>query len=90
MRRDAKLPYDVMVDTIGCVQIKMRAASLQLSRTHTRFTHCARRVYKLTSRGAREEQDETFSMRVLELSHFESVPKQGIELHEVRFSLMSA
>ena len=35
-------------------------------------------------------QDETFSMLVLELSHFESVPKRGIELHEVCFSLMSA
>ena len=90
MRRDVKLLYDVMADTIGYFQLKMRAASLQLARTHTRFTHCARRDYKLTSRGAREEQDETFSMRVLELSHFESVPKQGIELHEVCVSLMSA
>ena len=35
-------------------------------------------------------QDETFSILVLELSHFESVPKRGIELHEVCFSLMSA
>ena len=42
MRRDVKLLYDVMVDTIRYIQVKMRAASLQLARTHTRFTHCAR------------------------------------------------
>ena len=42
MRRDVKLLYDVMADTIGYIQIKMRAASLQLARTHTRFTHCVR------------------------------------------------
>ena len=42
MRRDVKLLYDVMADTIGYIQVKMRAASLQLARTHTRFTHCAR------------------------------------------------
>ena len=40
IRRDVKLLYDVIADTIGYV--KMRAASLQLARTHTRFTHCAR------------------------------------------------
>ena len=42
MRRDIKLLYDVMADTIGYIQVKMRTASLQLSRTHTRFTHCMR------------------------------------------------
>ena len=36
IRRDNKLLYDVIADTIGYV--KMRAASLQLARTHTRFT----------------------------------------------------
>ena len=40
IRRDNKLLYDVIADTIGYV--KMRAASLQLARTHTRFTYCAR------------------------------------------------
>ena len=33
MLRDVKLRYDVMADTIGCIQVKMRAASLQLART---------------------------------------------------------
>ena len=33
MRRDVKLLYDVMADTIGYIQGKMRAASLQLART---------------------------------------------------------
>ena len=33
LRRDVKLLYDVMADTIGYIQIKMRAASLQLART---------------------------------------------------------
>ena len=42
MRRDVKLLYDVMGDTIGYIQVKMRAASLQLARAHARFTHCAR------------------------------------------------
>ena len=42
MRRDVKLLYDVMADTIGYIQVKMKAASLQLARTHTRFTHWAR------------------------------------------------
>ena len=50
--RDVKLLYDVIADTIGSIQVKMRAASLQLARTHTRFTLCARRDYKLTSLGA--------------------------------------
>ena len=40
MRRDVKLLYDVMADTIGYIQVKMRAASLQLT------------DYKLTSLGA--------------------------------------
>ena len=40
IRRDVKLLYDVIADTIGYV--KMRAASLQLAMTHTRFTYCAR------------------------------------------------
>ena len=35
MRRDVKLLYDVMADTIGYIQVKMRAASLQLARTHS-------------------------------------------------------
>ena len=42
MRRDVELLYDIMADTIGYIQVKMRAATLQLARTHTRFTHCAR------------------------------------------------
>ena len=42
MRRDVKLLYDVMADTIGYIQVKMRAASLQLARTLTTFTHSAR------------------------------------------------
>ena len=42
IRRAVKLLYDVIADTIRYIQVKMRAASLQLARTHTRFTHCAR------------------------------------------------
>ena len=42
MRRDVKLLYDFMADTIRYIQVKMRAASLRLARTHTRFTNCAR------------------------------------------------
>ena len=42
MRRDVKLLYDVMADTIGYFQIKMRAATLQLARTHTRGSRTAR------------------------------------------------
>ena len=42
MRRDVKLLYDVMADTTGYIQVQMRAASLQLARTHTRFTQWAR------------------------------------------------
>ena len=42
MRRDVKLQYDVMAHTIGYIQVKMRAASLQLARIHTRFKHRAR------------------------------------------------
>ena len=41
MRRDVKLLSDVMADTIGYIQVKMRAATLQLARTHTRFTRFA-------------------------------------------------
>ena len=58
MRRDVKLLYHVMADTIGYIQVKMRPASLQLARTHTRFRHCARsarRDYKLASRSARRD-----------------------------------
>ena len=40
MGRDVKLLYDVMADTIGDESCEL-AASLQLARTHTRFTHCA-------------------------------------------------
>ena len=39
MRRDVKLLCDVMAHTIGYIQVKMRAASFRLARTHTRFTH---------------------------------------------------
>ena len=39
MWRDVKLLYDVMAHIIGYIQVKMRAASLQLARTHTRFTY---------------------------------------------------
>ena len=42
MHRVVKLLYDVMADTIGYMQVKMRAASLQLARIHARFTHCER------------------------------------------------
>ena len=56
MRRDVKLLYDVTADTIGYIQVKMRAASLQLARTHsvsrTARAFRARRDYKLTSLGA--------------------------------------
>ena len=38
MHRDVKPLYDVMADTIRYIHVKMRAASLQLGRTHTRFT----------------------------------------------------
>ena len=41
MLRDVKLLYDVMADTIGYIQVKMKVATLQLARTHTSFTHCA-------------------------------------------------
>ena len=44
MRRDVKLLYDVMADTIGFIQVKMSAASLQLARIHARTTHCATRL----------------------------------------------
>ena len=37
-----QLLYDLMADTIGYIQIKMKSATLQLARTHARFTHCAR------------------------------------------------
>ena len=40
MRRDVNLLYDVMADTIGYIQVKMRAASWQLAKTHAQFTHC--------------------------------------------------
>ena len=54
MRRDVKLLYDVMADVMGpsdmYIQVKMRAATLQLARIHTRF-NTARRDYKLASRG---------------------------------------
>ena len=39
MRRDVKLLCDVMAHSIGYIQVKMRAASFRLARTHTRFTH---------------------------------------------------
>ena len=39
MRLDVKLLCDVMAHTIGYIQVKMRAASFRLARTHTRFTH---------------------------------------------------
>ena len=39
MHRDVKLLCDVMAHTIGYIQVKMRAASFRLARTHTRFTH---------------------------------------------------
>ena len=39
MRRDVKLLCDVMAHTIGYIQVKIRAASFRLARTHTRFTH---------------------------------------------------
>ena len=39
MRRNVKLLCDVMAHTIGYIQVKMRAASFRLARTHTRFTH---------------------------------------------------
>ena len=36
MRRDVKLLYDVMADTIGYIQVQMSVASLQLARIHAR------------------------------------------------------
>ena len=44
MCRDVKLlyMYDVIVDSIGYIQVKMSAASLHLARIHARFTHCKR------------------------------------------------
>ena len=42
MRREVKLLYDVMADTIGYIQVKMRAASLELARIHAWSMHCAR------------------------------------------------
>ena len=44
MRRDVKLLYDVMADTIGYIQLLMSAASLQLARIHARSMHYARFV----------------------------------------------
>ena len=38
----SQLLYDVMADTIGYIQIKMKSATLQLARTHARFTLCTR------------------------------------------------
>ena len=60
MLRDVKLLYDVMADTIGYIQVKIRAASLQLARTHTRFTHCAR--------ASRASRASSFATRLL--THF--------------------
>ena len=37
MRRDVKLLYDVMADTIGYIQVQMSVASLQLARIHALF-----------------------------------------------------
>ena len=37
-----QLLYDVMADTIGYIQVTMKTATLQLARTHARFTHCTR------------------------------------------------
>ena len=51
MRRDVRLLYDVMADTIGYIQVRMRAGSLQLARTHARLTHCDEIINSL-----REEQ----------------------------------
>ena len=51
MRRDVKLLYDVMVDTIRYIQVKMRAAS-SLGPTRgspTARARRARRGYKLSS-----------------------------------------
>ena len=52
MCRDVKLlyMYDIMLDTIGYIQVKMSAASaasslhlaVHLARIHARFTHCKR------------------------------------------------
>ena len=44
MRRDVKLLYEVMADTIGytCIQVKMNAARLQLAGIHARSTQWAR------------------------------------------------
>ena len=43
LRRNKKMHrdvYDVVVDTIGYIQVKMSAPSLQLARIHERSTHC--------------------------------------------------
>ena len=42
MRRDVRLLYDAMADTMGYIQIKMNAASLQLASIHSRSTQCTR------------------------------------------------
>ena len=39
LETNVKLLCDVMAHTIGYIQVKMRAASFRLARTHTRFTH---------------------------------------------------
>ena len=57
MRRDVKLLYDVMADTIGFLQVKMNAASLQLASIHSRSTQCPRDGIINSLRSAlREEQ----------------------------------
>ena len=68
IRRAVKLLYDVIADTIGSIQVKMKAASLQLARTHTRFTLCARRDYKLTSLGAPRFASRGIIWMIYELS----------------------
>ena len=54
IRRAVKLLYNVIADAIRYIQVKKRAASLQLA-THTRFTHCARLARDKIIKSLREE-----------------------------------
>ena len=56
IRRAVKLLYDVIADTIRYIQVKMRAASLQLAKTPTQFARFARdKIIKLLRSALREE-----------------------------------
>ena len=48
-----QLAYDVMADTIGYIQVQMRAATLQLAGNHTRFNRDWTRAMRLSTHFAR-------------------------------------